>query len=137
APGKDCLIDPQINGADRSRAWAFVQGYGDALEGKATQEAQSWKTWQGQLAEKIGEACRDTRRHDELIRHMQRMGLVTHEVARARSRQHGTHLSGIVVNGNPFIELLAIRDAQTLAMQPAPDAVALKDRFDRIADYLS
>lgn len=135
ASGGDCLIDPQIDGLDRTQAWALVQGYHDsALPGKATPEALSWQAWQEQLhmAEfRLKQSHRE--RSTEYILRTQRLIL---EVMGAGSRRHGTHVAGIVADGNSFVELVAIRDAQTLATQPNPDAAEWKDRFDRIANFL-
>ncbi|MEO7496252.1 MAG: S8 family serine peptidase [Massilia sp.] len=135
ASGGDCLIDPQIDGLDRTKAWALVQGYHDSfLPDKATPESLSWGAWQEQLHMsefRLKEAHRE--RSTEYILRTQRLML---EVIGAGGRRHGTHVAGIVAEGNPFVELVAIRDAQTLALQPNPDAAEWNDRFDRIANFL-
>jgi hypothetical protein len=136
APGRDCLIDPQIDGVDRSQRWAFVQGYRDVIAGEATPEAQAWEAWRGQLAIKLGELSRDAQDQKRLIEAMQHMGRMTNEVADAQFRQHGTHVAGIVTDGNPFVELVAIRDARTLAAHPNLRSAEWEDRFGRIADFL-
>lgn len=136
APGEECLLDPRVDGADRSQAWAFVQGFRDAQAGAATPEAQAWRDWHGGLAVKIGELSGDAQRHEQLVRSMEQLGQLMNEVVGAQARQHGTHVAGIAADGNPFVELVAIRDAQTLAQQPTLAAAKWQVRFDRIADFL-
>ncbi len=136
APGRDCLVDPQLDGLDRSQAWALVQGYRDFFENNDTPKRQAWEKYQSQWAIKIGQLSGDPGRKDELKRYSQSMGAMIGEVAPAQSRQHGTHVAGIVVDGNPFVDVVAIRDAYTAALPPQLDAQAWKDRYKRIAVFL-
>lgn len=127
-PGADCLVDPHIDGMDRSRAWAFVKGYHDFFSDDTTPQAQAWRDWQGQRVKEIGQLTIDPRRHEQLIQAMQHLGQATNEVAEAQTRQHGTHVAGIVVQNNPFVELVAIRNKLPLTDDPAA--------FHRISDFL-
>jgi len=108
--GKDCLIDPQVDGMDRSRAWAFVKGMHDAGAGEPSKETRAWEEWQVQLAAEINLLNADPKRHEQLVKTVQHLGQTTVVLADALPRLHGTHVAGIIAQDNPFVELLAIRD---------------------------
>lgn len=127
-PGADCLVDPHIDGVDRPRAWAFVKGFQDTASGETSPEAKAWEDWRGEVIKEMAVLDNDPGHRQQLVKAMHRLGSVTNEVASALPRQHGTHVAGIIVEGNPFVELVAIRDPQLL------DARA--DRFRRIAEFL-
>ncbi|MDL2357273.1 MAG: S8 family serine peptidase [Pseudomonadota bacterium] len=127
-PGVGCLVDPHIDGVDRSQAWAFVKGFHDLFSDETSPQAKAWQDWQAQRAKEIGQLALAPQRHAQLIQAMQQLGLATAELAEAQAKQHGTHVAGIVVQDNPFAEVVAIRDTLPLA----DDAAA----FHRIRDFL-
>jgi hypothetical protein len=127
-PGTDCVIDPHIDGMDRRRAWTFVKGFEDVAAGEASPEAKAWEDWRGEVVKEMALLGTDPAHRKQLLKAMQHLGEVTNEVADAVRRQHGTHVAGIIVQDNPFAELVVIRDPKLL------DGGA--DRFRRIAEFL-
>lgn len=134
--GADCVIEPHIPGANRAQAWSMVQGFHDVARGHATPHAKYWRDTQAQLGARAIKLSVDGQLREHVPQAAMEMGYVVGEVAAAQNRPHGTHVAGIATDGNPFAQLLAIRDGQTLATHSEPDATARKDRFERIAHFL-
>ncbi len=134
ASGDGCLVDPEIAGANHAQAWELVRGFQDGIAGLATAPARAWQEREALLIGERQRAVSQDRPMEIRVVDLRR-GSLTTEVVRAGSRMHGTHVAGIVVEGNPDVELLAIRDGG-IVEHPGLEERQWRRRFDRIERFL-